>query len=69
MRNVIRPKGQSTLEYVIILTALAVAFLAGVTYVRQALIGTDPNATGGLIGQAADTIPEFTKTLPGVPPR
>ena len=63
MINLIKPKGQSTLEYVIILTALAVAFIVGTTAVRNALIGEDEES--GLIGQAADTIPNWTSQLPG----
>ena len=64
MARLIRKKGQSTLEYVVVLTALVAAFIAGTVVVKNAISGASGDA--GLMGVAANKIPEWTGTLAGV---
>ena len=58
--SLLRKKGQSTLEYVIILTAIVAAVIAGAVVVKTKLQGD-----GGLYNKAADNITDFTGKLPG----
>ncbi|MFQ5680502.1 MAG: hypothetical protein ACE5GG_00380 [Candidatus Omnitrophota bacterium] len=61
-------KAQSILEYVIVLTAIVAAVILGAGAVKDKLYkaaDADGQGGGGLISGAADTITEFTGTLPG----
>jgi len=62
----LRKRAQSTLEYVVVLTAIIAAVIAG-----AALIGRRDNrgGVGRLMGGAGKKIDDATSRLPGVPPR
>lgn len=67
-----RKRGQSILEYVIVLTAIVAAILFGVKYVKLSLIGTETGTTAddvtetSLFGTAGNMITDWTGELPGV---
>lgn len=64
-------KGQSVLEYVIVLTAIVAAILFGAKYIRKSLIGTEAGTTvdesvDSVFGTAGNMITDWTGELPGV---
>lgn len=67
----INHKGQSVLEYVIVLTAIVAAILFGVKYIKKSLIGTETgtevdSGETSVFGTAGDMITDWTGELPGV---
>ena len=61
----LRKRGQSTLEYVIVLTAIIAAVIVGITYFTKTGDAGKSSGLGQLMDKSTDRITDATGKLPG----